>query len=293
MIGMRRLACSVFLLLFTASLLCSADKKAWKDATLQVGDIKMHYVEAGTGERALIFVPAWTMVAEVWREQIPYFAARGFHVFAIDPRSQGQTTKTDGGNSYQQQAADLHAFLKTLKLEHAALVGSGAGVLSLLEYVSSPEALQPEKLVFIEANPCGYKDNDYPFGMTMQQARAFALAFEEDRAKATNQWVRNLFRNKQTELLYKDLADGSMKTPLGAAAALFLDAFTGDRRPALARIPVPTLLLMSSDYRLLGEYVQSKINRSRLEVVEDSGSALYLDKPQTFNQLVEAFLGEN
>ena len=29
-----------------------------------------------------------------------------------------------------------------------------------------------------------------------------------------------LFRNKQTELLYKDLADGSMKTPLGAAAAL-------------------------------------------------------------------------
>jgi microsomal epoxide hydrolase len=148
-------------------------------------------------------------------------------------------------------------------------------------------------LVFVEANPCGYKDNDYPFGLTMQQARAFALSFEEDRAKATNQWVRSLFRNRQTELLYKDVADGSMKTPLGAAAALFLDVFTGDRRPALARVPVPTLLLMSTDHRLLGEYVQSKIDRSRLEVVPDSGSALYLDKPQTFNQLVEAFLGEN
>ncbi len=280
-------------ILLTAAALGAAEKKAWKDGTLQAGDIKIHYLEAGSGERGLVFVPGWTMAAEMWREQIPYFAARGFHVYALDMRGYGQTTKTDGGNSYLQQAADLHAFLKTLKLEHAALVGWSAGVTTLLEYVSSPEALQPEKLVFVDGNPCGYKDNDYPFGMTMQQARSFVLSLEEDRAKATNQWVRSLFKGRQTELLYKEIADGAMKTPMGTALALFFDGYTGNRRSALARVPVPTLVVASPENRLLGEYVQSKINRSKLEVVDDAGSALFLDKPQTFNQLVESFLGEN
>ena len=93
------------------------------------GDIKIHYLEAGTGDRILVFIPGWTMTAEVWKEQIPYFSARGFRVIALDPRSQGQTTKTETGNTYQQQAADLHAFLQALKIEHSYLVGWGSGVI--------------------------------------------------------------------------------------------------------------------------------------------------------------------
>jgi len=80
--------------------LSGAEKKPWKDQSVQVGDIKIHYIEAGGGDRALVFIPGWMMAAEVWREQIPYFAARGFRVLAIDPRSQGQTTRTDEGNTY-------------------------------------------------------------------------------------------------------------------------------------------------------------------------------------------------
>ena len=108
-----------YFILFLASgvLVSGADKKSWKDLYVQIGDIKVHYLEAGAGERNLVFIPGWTMTAEIWREQIPYFAARGFRVVALDPRSQGLTTKTEAGNTYQQHAADLHAFLKTL--EHA------------------------------------------------------------------------------------------------------------------------------------------------------------------------------
>jgi non-heme chloroperoxidase len=270
-----------------------AEKKPWKDATLQVGDIKIHYIEAGSGERALVLIPGWTMVAEVWREQLPYFAARGFHVYALDMRSQGQTTKSEGGNTYQQQAADLHAFLKTLKIERAALAGWGAGVTTLLEYVSSPESLQPEKLVLVDGTPCGFKDSDYPHGATLQQARTLLLSMQEDRQKATEQYVRGMFKAKPAGLVLTEITSGSLKTPLGTALSLFFDAFTGDRRPALARVPVPSLILVPEEHRLLGEYMQSKIQRSRLEVVPESGHAIILDKPQTFNQLVETFLGEN
>ncbi len=284
---------AVILVLMLPVTLAAAEKKLWKDASVQVGDIKIHYIEAGTGERALVFVPGWIMTAEVWKEQMPYFSARGFHVYALDPRSQGQTTKTEGGNSYMQQAADLHAFLKTLKIEHAALVGWSAGVTVLLEYISSPDALQPEKLVLVDGLPCGFKDTDYPSGMTMQQARTFLLSLQEDRAKATAQFVKSMFKSHPLELLIKEISDNSLKVSMGAAVSLFFDLYSGDRRPALARISVPALVVVPDENRLLGEYMQSKIGRAKLEVVPEAGHALFLEKPQTFNQVLESFLGEN
>ncbi len=271
----------------------AAEKKPWKEANVGIGDIKIHYLEAGTGDRALVFIPGWTMNAEVWKEQITYFSARGFHVYAIDPRSQGQTTKTEGGNTYLQQAADLHAFLKTLKIEHAALVGWSEGVAVLLEYTSSPDALQPEKLVLVDGSPCGFRDNDNPSGLTMQQARTFMLSLQDDRAKATAQFVKSMFASNPQEILLKDLSDSSLKVPMGAAESLFFDFWSGDRRADLARISVPTLVIVPDRNRMRGEYMQSKIVRSTLQVIADAGHALILEKPQTFNQYVEDFLGTN
>jgi microsomal epoxide hydrolase len=269
------------------------EKGPWKDATVSVGDIKIHYIEAGTGDRNLVFIPGWTMTAEVWKEQIPYFAARGFRVVAFDPRSQGGTTKTEGGNTYQQQAADLHAFLKALGLKDAVLVGWSSGVAALLEYASSSEAVLPEKMVLVDGSPMGYKEGDYPGGMTVAQARSILLGFEEDRAKAADKFVRGMFASRQPESLYRDLADASLKTPAGAALSLFFDLYTGDRRSGLYKITVPTLIIATPENRLLGEYMQSKISRSRLEVISEAGHAMFLEKPQTFNQILEAFLGEN
>jgi len=280
-------------LLVAASSLPGKDKGLWKDASVEVGDIKMHYLETGTGDRVLVFIPGWTMTAEIWKEQIPYFSSRGFRVIAIDPRSQGLTTRTDAGNTYQQQAADLHAFLQALKIEHSYLVAWGSGVSALLDYISSPEAQTPEKMVFVEGSPAALRTDDYPGSITVQQARRFLLALEENRAKATEQYVRSLFKSHPAESLVTETVAASMKTPLSAALALYFDLFTGDRKPALLHVPVPSLVVTTSDNRALGEYMKSKIPRASLEVIEDSGSAVFLDRPQAFNQVLENFLGEH
>ena len=271
-------------------LLAAADKKPWKDLNLEIGDIKMHYIEAGAGDRALVFIPGLSMPAEVWREQIPYFAARGYRVIAIDPRSHGLTTKTEAGNTYRQHAADLYAFLTTLKLGRAALVGWSAGVPTLLEFVASPEVTPPDKLVLVDGFPTGYKDGDYPGGMTPQQARTMALSFQEDRAKATDKFVRSMFKSKQYEIVYKETINSSLKMPTGTLISLFFDLYTGDRRPYLRRISTPTLVVVSADNRLLGEYMQTNIEKSKLEIVPDAGHAVFLDRPQAFNQVLETFL---
>jgi len=285
-------ALSIVAMLATSVFLSGAEKKPWKDLTVQVGDIKVHYVEAGAGDRTLVFVPGWTTTAEVWKEQIPYFASRGFRVLAIDPRSHGQTTRTEEGNTYQQQAADLNAFLRTLKIRRPVLVGWSAGVLVLLEYVSSSEAEQPESLVLVDGGVLGFKEADYPGGMTMQQARSIVLSFQENRAKATEQFVQGMFQARQPQLLITEITQGSMKVPTGTVVSLLMDIFTGDRRPLLPRVKVRTLIVMAESNRLLGEYMQSKIGGSKLEVIPEAGHAVFLEKPQAFNQVLESFLGE-
>jgi non-heme chloroperoxidase len=271
--------------------LVGADKP-YKDASVQVGDIKIHYLEAGSGDRHLVFIPDLAMTAEVWREQIPYFAARGFHVLAMDPRSHGLTSKSEGGNTYHQHAADLHAFLEKLKLEHCTLIGWSAGVVTLLEYISSPETLKPDRLVFVGGAPLSASDKGFPGGFTLQQAREAVLAMQEDRAKATEALVRGLFKSQQNGPLIKEMIDNSMKTPTGTAIALMFDLITGDRRLALATIDVPTLIVVSRERQLLGEYLQSKIAGAQLSVIPDAGPAFFLEKPQAFNQVLEDFLSK-
>lgn len=288
----RSTALLITLVSFT---IVAADKKPWKDGSVSVGDIKIHYIEAGTGDHSLVFIPGWTMNAEVWKEQIPYFTSRNFRIIAMDPRSQGQTTKTEQGNTYFQHAADLVAFLKALKLDRqqTTLVGWSAAVDTLLEYISSPETGQPEHFVFVEGFPLMRRESDYPTGasvFTIQQVRTMFLGIQEDRAKAADKFVRGMFKSTQSELLYRELAEGSLKTPTGTASALFLDFYTGDRRQALSRITAPTLILVAGENRALGEYMQSKIAGSQLEVIADAGHALFLEKPQTFNQILETFL---
>ena len=84
-----------------------------------------------------------------------------------------------------------------------------------------------------------------------------------------------------------------MKVPTGTVVSLLMDLFTGDRRPLLPRVRVPTLIVMPDSNRLLGEYLEKKIKGSKLEVIPEAGHALFLEKPQSFNQVLESFLGEN
>jgi non-heme chloroperoxidase len=285
------LVTAIAVTIFLAAGVAGADKQ-WKDQSEGIGDIKIHYLEGGTGDRHLVFIPGIAMNAEVWKEQFPYFTARGFHVIAMDPRSQGLSSKTEEGNSCHQWAADLHAFLKKLKLEHSTLIAWSAAVPAVLDYISSAETLHPDQIVLVDGAPAGLADNDFPGSITLQQAREYVLDLQEDRAKATDKYIRAMFKSPPPAYLIKELTEGSLKTPMGAAIALLFDVLTGDRRPALSVINVPTLVMVPEERRLLGEWMQSKISGSQLEVIPEAGHAMFLEKPQSFNQALENFLAK-
>ena len=286
-----RIAAALLLLLTAFPLFAAEDGKP-KERFIKTENIKFRYLEAGTGDKIIVFLTGWTLTADVWKEQIPYFTARGFRVIAFDPRSHGGTTKTDTGNTFQQHAVDLYRFLLTLKAEHCFLVGWSSGVTTLLEYISSSDSVRPNKLILVDGYPAAARDGDYPGSPFLMQARAEFLRIQKDRVKAVEKYIQSLFKQQQSAALLKNLKKDSLNTPVGTVMSLLFDWYTGDRRPALSLISVPTLIIATDENRAVGEYMKANISRSELKVIEGTGAAVFLEKPQAFNQAVEEFIGE-
>src|SRR6185436_7541562 len=67
--------------------------------------VRLHYLEAGRGP-TLLFVPGWTMPADIFEAQIDYFS-KSYRVIAFDPRGQGKSTVARYGYTAQRRARDI------------------------------------------------------------------------------------------------------------------------------------------------------------------------------------------
>ena len=71
---------------------CIHGEEQFESKYFQTSDgVTLHYLEAGSGP-TIVFVPGWTMPAEIWEHQLRYFSD-AFRVVALDPRGQGLSEK--------------------------------------------------------------------------------------------------------------------------------------------------------------------------------------------------------
>ena len=93
--------CRIVLAVLLISAFMGAQESAWAQTQIESGHFKtsdgvqLHYLEAGSGP-TLVFVPGWTMPAEIWDPQIRHFAAT-HRVVALDPRGHGRSEKPAHG----------------------------------------------------------------------------------------------------------------------------------------------------------------------------------------------------
>jgi len=149
--------------------------------------VRLHYLEAGKGS-ALVFVPGWTMPAEIWEAQIEYFA-HSHRVIAFDPRSQGDSEKPTEGHYVERRAQDVKELVDQLKLAPAVLVGWSMGVPELLAYVEQFGTSSIRALVLVDGSVGGDPDPE-------RTARRWASLkrMQENRKQATEQFVRGMYK---------------------------------------------------------------------------------------------------
>ncbi|MEO6193722.1 MAG: alpha/beta hydrolase [Thermoanaerobaculia bacterium] len=280
----RSLAATVLLALLATVPVCEA-KPAVKDAFLTLPDgAKIHYLEAGQGS-PIVFIPGWTMAADIWEGQIAYFS-KSHRVVAYDPRSQGRSSKTPEGSYPIARGADLHSILDQLHLNQATLVCWSMAAAECAAYIDFYGSGQIAGLVLVDGAVGDLADPQRVAG-TLQ----YIAQVQKNRRALTESFVRSMYKKPQSEAYLKHVLDESLQTPTDTAIALFVGTLAWDGSKALARIDKPTLLAVTENpFMATYEKMHAAIAGSRMEVFQ-AGHALFVDEPEKFNKLVEEFVG--
>jgi non-heme chloroperoxidase len=246
--------------------------------------VELHYLEAGGGP-PIVFVPGWTMPAWIWEHQIRHFA-QNHRVVAFDPRGQGESEKPAFGYDHARRARDIAELIAHLDTDPVVLVGWSLGVLEVMKYLEAhgTQAIRAAVLVDWQMS---YDD---PSLFTDRYVR-----LQTEREEWTRRFVRAIYRSEQSEAYFEKVTRAALATPTNAAAIMIgniiLQGQT-DLRPFLDRFDRPALFVYSSLgwAKTAADQVRQGWPRFKVEVIDETSHTLFVDKPDEFNQALEAFL---
>jgi non-heme chloroperoxidase len=255
---------------------------------------RLHCLEAGTlsTEPTLVLIPGWTLPAFLWNEQLKQFSAHRL-VIAIDPRSQGDSTKSEGGNTPEQRARDLHEILSIRHVPQAVLVGWSQGAQDVAAYLQQFGTGQIAAVAFVDSPVAG---GPADLDANREFVRGFLgrlPSYVEQPAQYTAGLVKSLFRKPHPELNMDAIIAHTRKTPVDTGVEmLIMDLLAVDRRPALVRLDRPTLVIAAADSPLLESQkrIANSIPGARFVSVPEAGHAVFIDDPTTFNRAIQQLL---
>lgn len=226
-------------------------------------DIKLHYMEKGTGE-SLILLHGNGENLHYFAHQIDYFAKK-YHVIAVDTRGHGHSPRGTAPFSIRQFAEDLYDFMDERWIEQANLLGfSDGGNIALVFALKYPEKVK--NLIIDGAN------------------------LDTDGVKASVQIP--------IELGYYTAKLFSGKSRKAKQRAEMLGLMVNDpkiRPEELESLKVRTLVMAGTRDLIKEEHTKMmahKIPNARLAFVE-GGHGIAAENPKTFNRVVEQFLTES
>ena len=203
--------------------------------------IELHYLGAGSGP-TLVFVPGWTMPAEIWEPQLRHFAST-HHVVALDPRGQGRSEKPTYGYHSTRRAQDIGELLDHLGGEPAVVVGWSLAVQEVLVYAHEfgTETLRAAILV------------DFPIEFDHETLSELTTSriinLQVNREAWTREFVRSMYRSEQSDEYLESITRAALSTPTNAAALMIANVLhvgPVDLGPALGEMDRPALFVASS-----------------------------------------------
>ena len=279
------------------SMRARAESNTGSSRMVEVADgVSLRVIEAGKpGDvPALVFIPGWSTGADIWRHQMDTFA-KAHRVIAFDPRSQGESTKTTSGNTPEIRAQDLHALLERLGLQCPVLIGWSQGVQDVAAYVELYGTKGLAGIVLVDAavsdgaDGVAARPDD-----TAAQFKMFAV-YQAHQREYLGGMMRAIISKPQSDDAIEGLVSTGMKTPSDIGVGMLVaDMFGVNRTPALKKIECPTLIIASAKSGELArqQTAASQIPHARLEKIDDTAHAVFVDQPDRFNELLKNFVGE-
>lgn len=266
------------MLLFTAT--ASAGTEAASRFFTASDGVRLHYLEAGQGP-TIVFVPGWTMPAEIWDAQRRHFARR-YRVIAFDPRGQGKSDLARNGYVIERRSRDIGELLEQLN-QPVVLVGWSLGVLESLAYIEAAGTARVRALVLVD-NSIG-EEPPPSFDPT------FLPRLKQNRIVTTERFVRNMYRTQQKEPYLRKIIASSLRVPTDAAVALLSYPYPRERwRQIVYAVDRPILYATTSRFAGQAENLKQKHAHADTVLFENAGHALFVDEAERFNHVLDDFL---
>jgi microsomal epoxide hydrolase len=257
---------------------------AARSATITTPDgVTLHFLESGSGP-AILFVPGWTMPAEIFEPQLTGLGGR-WRVVSMDPRGHGRSEKATDGYDLGTRARDIRAVIDRLKLAPVVLVGWSNGATEVASYIDQFGTEGLAGVVFVDGTAGGTA--------TPEEAAARMKLLPKmltERRAFTESFVKSMFRTPQPEAYLRGIVHGALQTPTTVAVTTGLAASVVDFRPALSKIDRPAMIVAArSPFTKWFEEMRDRIPNARYEVMDGVGHALFADDAPRFNALLEEF----
>lgn len=245
--------------------------------------VELHYLEAGSGP-TLVFVPGWTMPAEIWEHQLRHFAST-HRVVALDPRGQGRSEKPTFGYHPSRRALDVDELLDHLGGEPAIVAGWSLAMQEVLVLTHEFGTEDIRAVVLV--------DHLIDFDPTRLTDRFISL--QVDREEWTRRFISAIHRNPPSDEYLEAMTQAALSTPTNAAAMMIANLILmgpTDLRPALDALDRPALFITSSQGWAVeqAERVREGWPDIRVEIIDETSHALFVDKPKEFNRALEEFI---
>ncbi len=231
-----------------------------------------------------------------WHDQLPAFAAAGFHALSWDARGYGLSDDYEGPLEFADFSHDLARLLDHCGVAKAHLVGLSMGGRILQDsHPRYPERIAT--LILCDTFP-GFDDSFTPEKRAeFVRLRKQPLVEGKEPKDIAPVVAKTLIGPKATEAHFQRLVD-SMSMLHKASYIKTVEATTHyDRVADLPNISAPTLLVFGAGDRLtppaIGERMQAEIPNARLEIIPDAGHLVNIEQPEAFNRTVLAFLSEH
>jgi microsomal epoxide hydrolase len=279
-----------------ATLSCAASDAGTARMVDVADGVSLRVIESGKagGEPALVFIPGWSIGADIWRHQIDTFA-KTHRVIAFDPRSEGESTKTTSGNTPENRAQDLHALLQRLGARRTVLIGWSQGVQDLAAYVERYGSKELAAIVLVDAAVSDGTDGIVARPQeTAAQFKMFAV-YQAHQEEYLRGMMRAIISKPQSNGTIDLLVSTGMKTPPDIGVAMLIaDMFGVNRTSALKKIDCPTLIIAAakSDELARQQAGAKQIPHAHLEKIEDAAHAVFVDQPDRFDELLKIFLSQ-
>jgi len=242
----------------------------------------------------VVFVSSWALTSEMWAYQVAQLS-EGYRCVAYDRRGHGRSDPASAGYEIDNLADDLGRVIDTLGLKDVTLVGHSMGCSEIVRYLARHGTGKVRSVAMLApATPYLVKTADNPYGAPMAAYDQLIATWKT----GFHKWMRDNqapFFTPETPTMVQDWLTGQMlTTPLPVAIATFR-ANLGDRRPDLAKVDRPTLILhgdkdASAFLDFTGRRVAAGIRGSELKVYPGAPHGLFVTHMEQVNRDLEAFL---